>query len=1095
MTFLNVTKHGQNQGEKLNGKVEPIEFIIDTEASHHMTWNVNFLSNVVDIVPCSIGLPDGDCALAIKQGDLCLGDNMWLTGVLYAPTLKCNLISVAKLLKAIKGSSITFTADLCVLQDHTKMTLIGAGEECGGVYIFRGTLGGSTNKAAVKSSYDLWHRRLGHPSSQVLPYLKNSVGVIGTAENDAVCDICLRAKQTRDCFHDSDNKAAGIFDLIHCDVWGPYRTPSSSGASYFLTVVDDYSRAVWIFLILEKREVMQTLQNFFVKVERQFAKRVKIMRSDNGTEFTCMKAYLNKEGILHQTSCVGTPQQNGRVERKHRHILNVARSLMFQGHIPLRFWGECVLTACHLINRTPTPLLQGKTPYELLFGKAPIMDDLRVFGCLCYAHKQLRDKDKFAERSRRCVFMGYPYGKKGWKLYDMDTGDFFVSRDVVFKESEFPFLLEVSKEDEDLSLTQTVVFEEDDSRNVNLPMDTMLVSLGESSSIVERGSSSTVLEEPPAVIQDHVAPTPSIVPVETRHSQCEKTQSTRLRDYHLYNAKCNDPPQLSPPSDASSSGMVEYPIANYVTCDRFSDAHQVFLAAVTVHGEPKSFAEAVRDEKWRNAMGCEIDALEINETWDLTELPPGKVAIGCQWIFTVKFNSDGTVERYKARLVALGNRQKEGLDYDETFAPVVKMTTVRVFLKVAAAKNWEVHQMDVHNAFLHGELEEEVYMKLPPGFRNSDGNKVCRLKKSIYGLKQAPRCWFAKLTAALTGYGFVQTKTDYSLFRLVRGALQLYVIVYVDDLLIGGNDTEAICRFKGYLGQCFRMKDLGPLKYFLGIEVARSPEGIYLSQRKYACDILAECGLLGSRPVATPVVQHHHLTTEGDDFHEDPEGYRRLVGRLVYLTITRPELSYIVHVLAQFMHQPLKKHWYGALRVVRYLKGSPGQGILLSANNDLRILAYCDADWQACALTRRSLSGYVVMLGDSPVAWKTKKQRVVSRSSAEAEYRSMADTLSELKWDRELLSCFGIPPDDPMTMFYDNQSALYIAANPVFHERTKNIEADCHYIRDEIQAGSLRTSKIHTSEQLADIFTKGLGIQQFEYLRRKLGICDLHAPT
>ncbi|XP_019090182.1 PREDICTED: uncharacterized protein LOC109128410 [Camelina sativa] len=333
------------------------------------------------------------------------------------------------------------------------------------------------------------------------------------------------------------------------------------------------------------------------------------------------------------------------------------------------------------------------------------------------------------------------------------------------------------------------------------------------------------------------------------------------------------------------------------------------------------------------------------------------------------------------------------------------MTTVRIFLKIAAAKNWEVHQMDVHNAFLHGDLTEEIYMTLPPGFKGSNGNKVCKLKKSLYGLKQAPRCWFAKLTTALKGYGFVQSKTDYSLFVLKRGELRLYMIVYVDDLLIGGNDSAAIQRFKGYLGQCFRMKDLGPLKYFLGIEVARSSHGIYLSQRKYACDIISECGLLGGRPVATPVEENHNLTADGKDFYDDPDGYRRLVGRLVYLTITRPELSYIVNVLAQFMHQPQKKHWFGALRVVRYLKGCPGKGIMLSAKSDLSISAYCDADHGSCRLTQRSLSGFVVMLGDSPVKWRTQKQRVVSRSSVK---RNIVQWLTQCLNLNGIENCFHV---------------------------------------------------------------------------------------
>lgn len=260
-------------------------------------------------------------------------------------------------------------------------------------------------------------------------------------------------------------------------------------------------------------------------------------------------------------------------------------------------------------------------------------------------------------------------------------------------------------------------------------------------------------------------------------------------------------------------------------------------------------------------------------------------------------------------------------------------------------------------------------------------------------------------------------------------------------------------------------------------------------------DIVTECGLLGCQPVSTPMVENHNLGSDEGDFFKNPERYRRLVGRLVYLTFTRPELAYSVHMLAQFMQNPRQRHWEAAIRVVKYLKGCPGQGILLSSKSDLQLTAYCDSDYAACPMTRRSLTGFIVMLGNSPIAWKTKKQDVVSCSSAEAEYRSMSFTVRELKWNRELLSCFGIEHKQAMYLFCDSKAALHIAANPVFHERTKHIEKDCHFIRDEIQNGSLVTNHLHTKEQLADIFTKALGFPQFSYLRSKLGIRDLHAPT
>lgn len=271
----------------------------------------------------------------------------------------------------------------------------------------------------------------------------------------------------------------------------------------------------------------------------------------------------------------------------------------------------------------------------------------------------------------------------------------------------------------------------------------------------------------------------------------------------------------------------------------------MFLAAVTTGDEPKSYYEAVKHKVWRQAVRGEVDALEEQGTWDVTDLPPGKVAIACMWVFKIKYNADGTIERYKARLVVCGNRQIEGEDFNETFASVVKMTTVQGLLRLAAANNWEIHQLDLHNAFLHGDFEEEVYMKFPPGFSHSDPKKVCSLRKSLYGLRQAPRCWFAKLSKALIKFGFLQSYSDYSLFTYSHEETEIRVLVYVDDLVIASNNPEKPAQFKAYLGKCFNMKDLGKLKYFLGIEVARSAEGIYISQRKYVLDIVAETGLLG----------------------------------------------------------------------------------------------------------------------------------------------------------------------------------------------------------------------------------------------------------
>ncbi|KFK25001.1 hypothetical protein AALP_AA8G053500, partial [Arabis alpina] len=429
--------------------------------------------------------------------------------------------------------------------------------------------------------------------------------------------------------------------------------------------------------------------------------------------------------------------------------------------------------------------------------------------------------------------------------------------------------------------------------------------------------------------------------------------------------------------------------------------------------------------------------------------------------------------------------QIEGKDYGETFAPVAKMGTVRLVLEVAAGCGWDVHQMDVHqmdvhNAFLHGDLHEEVYMKLPPGFNSTDQSKVCRLKKSLYGLKQASRCWFEKLATALTDYGFQQSKSDYSLFTYAKEGSHLHVLVYVDDLIITGSSTQEMTTFKGYLSSCFHMKDLGPLKYFLGIEVARNSMGIYLSQRKYAMDILTETDLLAAKPTTFPLEQNQKLALSSSPMLTDPHQYRRLIGRLIYLTVTRPDLSYCVHVLAQFMQLPREDHWNAALRVVCYLKNSPGQGILLRADTDFQITGWCDSDWASCPLTRRSVTGYFVQLGNSPVSWKTRKQPTVSTSSTEAEYRAMMLLTKELIWLKRILESLGIKHSQPMLMYCDNKAVIHISNNPVFHERTKHVELDCHFVREQIQAGQIVTKHVPTKSQLADIFTKALGRNEFD---------------
>ena len=367
-------------------------------------------------------------------------------------------------------------------------------------------------------------------------------------------------------------------------------------------------------------------------------------------------------------------------------------------------------------------------------------------------------------------------------------------------------------------------------------------------------------------------------------------------------------------------------------------------------------------------------------------------------MFTVKYKSDGSVERYKARLVVKGYTQTYGIDYLETFAPVAKMNTVRVLLSLAANLGWNLQQFDVKNAFLHGDLEEEIYMEVPPGFESKKG-MVCKLKKALYGLKQSPRAWFGRLTKVMVTLGYKQSQGDHSLFikhSNLGGVTAL--LVYVDDMIVTGNDASEMRNLKQCLLKEFDIKELGRLKYFLGIEVAHSEQGIFISQQKYVLDLLRETWKLWCKPIDTPIEFNHGLCEAPDDPIVDKSAYQRLVGRLIYLAHTRPDIAFAVSVVSRFMHNPKETHLKAIHRILHYLKGNPGRGILFKKGESLTLEAYTDADYAGSLDDRRSTSGYCTLLGGNLVTWRSKKQNVVARSSAESEFR---------QWRWEYVSCCG----------------------------------------------------------------------------------------
>ncbi|GKB81968.1 ribonuclease H-like domain-containing protein [Tanacetum coccineum] len=449
------------------------------------------------------------------------------------------------------------------------------------------------------------------------------------------------------------------------------------------------------------------------------------------------------------------------------------------------------------------------------------------------------------------------------------------------------------------------------------------------------------------------------------------------------------------------------------------------------------------------------------------------------WLFKHKFHADGTLSRYKARLVANGSSQQLGVD---------KPATICTVLSLAVSRKWTIHQLDVKNAFLNGDLSETVYMHQPPGFVDAMfPNHVCRLQRSLYRLKQAPRAWFQRFAGYVIRAGFYHSRCDSSLFIYRQGSQVAYLLLYVDAIILTASSIALLQQLIDSLHREFDMTDLGALNYFLGISDVRHSTGLFLSQRKYALQLLERAHMVNCNPSWTLVDTESKLGPNGVSV-QDPTMYRSLAGGLRYLTFTRLDLSYAVQQICLYMHDPREPYLTALKRILRYVQGTLDLGLHLYASSTTSLVGYTDADWAGCPSTRRSTSGYYVFLGDNLLSWSAKRQHTLSHSSAEAEYRGVANVVIETAWLCNHLRELHSPLSTATLVYYDNVSVVYMSANPVQHQRTKHIEIDIHFVRDMVTAGQVRVLHVPSRYQYVDIFTKGIPSALFGEFRSSLSV-------
>jgi transposase InsO family protein len=850
-------------------------WVLDSGASDHVVGDPSLISNLSPPkIPHNITVANGSKAQVTGIGQASPLPSLSLNYVLFVPGSPFNLISISKLTQSL-NCSITFSSDSFLIQDRSTGKTIGTGSQSQGLYYLHSH---PSTICGVSASPDIIHRRLGHPSLDKLKVLVPHLSHLKSLD----CESCQLGKHVRVSFPSRVNKRSmSPFDIIHSDVWGPSRVSSTLGYKYYVTFIDDFSRCTWITLLKDRSELFGAFQTFCSEIKTQFGKTIRILRSDNAKEYfsTSFNSFLASHGIIHQSSCPHTPQQNGVAERKHRHLVDTARTLLINAHAPSRFWGDAILTACYLINRMPSSVLGNEIPYSLLFPKDPLYAvPLRVFGSTCFVHDLSPGRDKLSARAVKCVFLGYSKTQKGYRCYSPSAHRFYVSADVTFFEDK-PFFASPTTSGSTTSTSDVTT-----SQVMPIPLFEPFVSTQNP----PQSQGNDEFRRYGITYERRHVEAPETAPIDSNNSS-PKTPATNSSDSDIVPVSSPAAVPLERPIDLpialrkdKRSTANPHPIYNFLSYHRLSPSYLAFVSALSTVSIPKTLHEALSHPGWKQAMIDEMIALESNQTWELVPPPLGKSIVGCRWVFNVKVGPDGQVDRLKARLVAKGYTQVYGQDYSDTFSPVAKMTSVRLFIAMAAMRRWPLFQLDIKNAFLHGDLEEEIYMEQPPGFVAQGGHGlVCKLKKSLYGLKQSPRAWFGRFSKVLQQFGMTRCESDHSVFlKCSTSNKYIYLVVYVDDIVITGDDYEGIKALKQHLFQNFQTKDLGPLRYFLGIEVAQSNSGIAISQRKYALDILEETGLIDCKPVDTPMDPNVKLLPNQGEPYYDPGRYRRLVGKI-----------------------------------------------------------------------------------------------------------------------------------------------------------------------------------------------------------------------
>jgi len=1116
------------------------DWTADTGATSHMTPHKHWLKNYQ---PFCVPIKLADNTIVYSEGvgnvvfEPVIGNKAWqsveFTRVLHVPQLGNNLLAVLFLTKQ-RGFHVHIDRDCMNFYQNKEKRFVAPINDNNAAF-----LAGTTQSVLVLSKFDvanvsstlpldysLWHRRFAHQNLADVKVLINKDWVIGVELNsknapDPICEPCLAGKMHANPFPTSNHRAKQPLELVHSDISGPTPVKSHQGYRYWILFLDDATRLRVRIPMRKKSDAFACFLQFKAFAERLFGTLLKMLREDKGGEYMGdnFNQYCINNGIERQHTVRNRPQQNGDAERDNRVAGERVTAMLAEANLPPQFWFEALAAYTLVQNRCPTSALKNMTPYECAYKRKPNVSNLRVWGCTAYVHIQKDKRKKFEPRMEKCIFIGYPDGYKGWKFYNPVTKKTVISERAEFDERFFPGLRKT-----------TIAMPPDTYQPPTVPS---FVDLHENSDPPE----ATIVELPDlgGDDDDDQAPPPPQIPnppaIPQVIPQSPKTPPPRpvpntpplalRRQPRVRNApgewwKVRQPTPAIPEDSSDSEPEQEIPVVEESSDDELdlfkqhSDsameieyAHCTHVANVADGSELRSWADAMRTpnaEQWRKAGEEEYAAHLQNGTWEIVKLPPGKKPIGCRWVWLIKRNADGSIERFKGRLVAQGFSQKPGLDYVEIFAPTFRSASMRLIIAIAAIQDLHLHSVDISHAFTNGDLDEEIYMKQPEGFHQGDANDVCLLKKSLYGLKQSARQWNKKIHGTLETIGFKRLESDQSIYLYCKDGVRIIMPIYVDDITLVSDSQETINTVIKQLSSHFKLRDLGPTSYLLGVGITRnrSLHSISLSQRQYIVDVLDRFGCADCKPVSTPMEPGLHLTksmgaTTSEEIAEMKKiPYLNAVGALMYLaTTTRPDISYTVGVLARFNSNPGMSHWKAVKHLFRYLQGTKDKKLVYRPDDSQELFtSFTDADHGGCKDSGRSTGGYVIKFGSGAVSWSSKLQPLVALSTTEAEYIAAVEAGKEIIWMRQLLAEFGFTVEKPSILRIDNQSAISVSKNPEHHGRMKHLDLRFYWLRDQVTLGVITPHFVSTEDMPADLLTKSLAKVKVDRFRKMMGLED-----